>query len=284
VIVDPGFLTHWKTLLLKQRLGEAAPCYVIALWSYCQTSRKNILDVPREVIPSICGFSGDADTLIKALVESRFIDQYGDKLIVHQWDKYNGKLISNWENGNRGGRPLKNPNETQEKPNHNPTETQSKIGLTQTKPTDNPNETHDEPNDNPTITHAKPIRVDGSREDKTREDNSPLPPFEGGDEVDESSSFPDSPAKRIKWTPQSGWNGLTQEDVDRWHEAYPACEIQRQLKSMNEWLLSHPERAKKKVWMRFITNWLSREQDRGGDMRRGYGKPRVSTSESDQNF
>jgi hypothetical protein len=38
---------------------------------------------------------------------------------------------------------------------------------------------------------------------------------------------------------------------------------------MHQWLLSNPQKAHKKAWRRFVTNWLSRAQERGGDAGRG---------------
>ncbi len=59
------------------------------------------------------------------------------------------------------------------------------------------------------------------------------------------------------------WENITSEDIKGWREAFPACDIERELLEMKEWLLSNPD--KKKVrYRRFITNWLGRSQDRGG--------------------
>lgn len=53
------------------------------------------------------------------------------------------------------------------------------------------------------------------------------------------------------------------EDKAGWLDAYPACDIDQELRKMREWLLANPE--KKKInYERFITNWLSRTQDKGG--------------------
>ncbi len=91
----------------------------------------------------------------------------------------------------------------------------------------------------------------------------------------------------VLWSPQSGWQGLTDADHERWAHTYPACDVERQLRSMDDWLRSNPTKAHKSNWLRFITNWLKREQDRGGDaisiqQRPGYyddhhRKSRVST-------
>jgi hypothetical protein len=71
------------------------------------------------------------------------------------------------------------------------------------------------------------------------------------------------------------WEGITIEDKSGWLAAYPACDIDLELYGMREWLLSNPEK-KKTRYRRFITNWLSRTQDKGGSekfKRRPGGQP-----------
>lgn len=53
------------------------------------------------------------------------------------------------------------------------------------------------------------------------------------------------------------------EDKAGWLDAYPACDIDQELRKMREWLLANPKQ-KKNNYRRFITNWLSRTQDKGG--------------------
>ena len=53
------------------------------------------------------------------------------------------------------------------------------------------------------------------------------------------------------------------EDKAGWLDAYPACDIDQELRKMREWLLANPKQ-KKKNYERFINNWLSRTQDKGG--------------------
>lgn len=85
-----------------------------------------------------------------------------------------------------------------------------------------------------------------------------------GNKENKGNTTVDAPA--IAWTSTEGWSGVVDKDLDDWKEAYPACDIKRQLASMNQWLLSNPSKAKKKQWRRFITNWMNRTQERGGDM------------------
>lgn len=98
-----------------------------------------------------------------------------------------------------------------------------------------------------------------------------------GKELNKGINIPPLPPRgevpaQVAWTPANGWEGITDEMRERWAEAYPACNIQRQLNSMAEWLHSNPTKAHKSNWLRFITNWLSKQQDRGGDQRPAFGR------------
>jgi len=59
------------------------------------------------------------------------------------------------------------------------------------------------------------------------------------------------------------WEGITEKDKELWAKTYPACNIEIELLRMADWLMSNPDKRKKR-YRRFITNWLSRQQDRGG--------------------
>jgi hypothetical protein len=63
------------------------------------------------------------------------------------------------------------------------------------------------------------------------------------------------------------WEGVSDEDKAGWRSAYPACDIERELRAMIEWAKANPAKAHKKNYRRFITNWLARSQERGGGMR-----------------
>lgn len=78
----------------------------------------------------------------------------------------------------------------------------------------------------------------------------------------------------IKWTRETKWSGITEQDRNDWKAAFPACDIDRQLASMDAWLAANPAKAKKSNWRKFVTTWLTRSQDRGGDI--GSNKPRAN--------
>ena len=69
---------------------------------------------------------------------------------------------------------------------------------------------------------------------------------------------------------------ITIEDKSGWFDAYPACDIDQELREMREWLLANPTK-KKSNYRKFITNWLSREQDKGG-ARKEYKTSQVGES------
>jgi len=71
----------------------------------------------------------------------------------------------------------------------------------------------------------------------------------------------------IAWSAEAGWQGITDEHRRRWATAYPAVDLPVELAKANEWLIANPAKAHRSRWIRFISGWLSRCQDRGGTHR-----------------
>lgn len=58
--------------------------------------------------------------------------------------------------------------------------------------------------------------------------------------------------------------------IERWKKAYPAVDVKQELQKMAAWLEANPARRKTRRGIdRFINNWISKEQDRGGIYRNG---------------
>lgn len=56
-----------------------------------------------------------------------------------------------------------------------------------------------------------------------------------------------------------------QNQIAEWEELYPAVDVLQELRKMKGWLDANPSKRKTKNGiMRFINNWLSKEQDKGG--------------------
>ncbi|MBN1404172.1 MAG: hypothetical protein JW942_06890 [Opitutales bacterium] len=311
MIIDPTFTKHWKTKRLTRLLNDpAAPVYVINLWAHCQVSHKSTLDIPLEAIAEICDYDGDPDAFARAMIECRFIDAIGDGYQVHQWEEYNASLISARENGKKGGRPRKtrqepsgNPSDTHAQPNANPSETDgfpedgddgdedgdflpgSWEEITQAEPSKNPSQTHGKPSGNPSATHRQPKSnpresdrwMDRGIEGK-KEEIPPNPPA-GGLAANPSSKSSKNAEQNPVWSVSDGWQNV-EGCISGWEEAFPACDIRRQLASMDAWLRANPQRARKSNWPRFIVNWLTKQQDRGGDVQSVPTRPQEAPGRS----
>ena len=63
------------------------------------------------------------------------------------------------------------------------------------------------------------------------------------------------------------------QQVTRWAELYPAVDVIAELRKMMGWLDANPTKRKTRSgMMRFATNWLSKQQDKGGSNAAGTNK------------
>ena len=63
------------------------------------------------------------------------------------------------------------------------------------------------------------------------------------------------------------WYGIIDEQVEMWQEAYPAVDVELELRQMGEWCEAAGAKGHKQNWKRFIVNWLKRAQDKPGGRR-----------------
>lgn len=71
---------------------------------------------------------------------------------------------------------------------------------------------------------------------------------------------------------------VTQKDIDKYTQLYPAVDVMQELRNMFGWLDSNPTRKKtKKGISRFVNSWLAREQDRGGRKARQAAPAKMDT-------
>lgn len=85
------------------------------------------------------------------------------------------------------------------------------------------------------------------------------------------------PADPLRWSAESGWEGITDADHAEWLQAYPAADLPVELQKAHLWLIANPKKARKSNWRRWLTTtWLSRCQDRGGTHREA-ARPATST-------
>jgi hypothetical protein len=84
-------------------------------------------------------------------------------------------------------------------------------------------------------------------------------------------STPGAPTRRTSAVPSinfnfsgltENWENIPDELVEKWQEAYPALNVERELLKAGEWLIANPTKRKKN-YRRFLVNWLARGQERG---------------------
>lgn len=113
-------------------------------------------------------------------------------------------------------------------------------------------------------TQEQEIELDTEVEVET-EGDPPLPPKGGSAPAQESPKLKAPKTAKIDFDfDERKFAGIEQVDIDGWAEAYPALDVVHELRSMREWLLANPEKRKVR-YRRFITNWLKRSQDKGGN-------------------
>ena len=61
------------------------------------------------------------------------------------------------------------------------------------------------------------------------------------------------------------WIGITEKDRAMWSDAYPAVDLDRDLSAMIAWIVANPQKRKSN-YVKFITSWLTKTQDRGGSI------------------
>ncbi len=128
MIVEPGFLDHWKTqALIRATNDPASPLMVLRLWEHCQFRKTDrFLNLPESALTSICRWTKNPAELLPILIECGWITRDGDYIIIHDWSETNRILVSAWKNGTKGGRPRKL--KVLKKPTGKPTDNRTGTG------------------------------------------------------------------------------------------------------------------------------------------------------------
>ena len=85
-------------------------------------------------------------------------------------------------------------------------------------------------------------------------------------EPENSDSWQDAPVRDFPTNIKNAFWNITRNEYLQLAELYPAVDIDQALREAKGWLLSNPTKCKTmKGMMRFLNNWLSRIQNRGGN-------------------
>ena len=55
------------------------------------------------------------------------------------------------------------------------------------------------------------------------------------------------------------WEGITVEYLQSLEKAYPKVDVIQEFHKMSVWIQANPKKGRKKLWSRFVANWLSRK-------------------------
>jgi hypothetical protein len=85
------------------------------------------------------------------------------------------------------------------------------------------------------------------------------------DDKDKTHTFKNQKKQKINFNFEtSEWENIPEYKISLWEKAYPACDINLELIAMAAWLTANPEHRKSN-YERFIVNWLSKTQQKGGN-------------------
>lgn len=102
-------------------------------------------------------------------------------------------------------------------------------------------------------------------------------------EIQKKGTEPQAPSVLTLLLNDGSEYGVTQKDIDEWQDTFPNVDVLQQLKAMKLWLKDSPKKRKTRNGIRrFVTNWLDREQNRGGTRQTVAQQPtRVATRPPD---
>jgi len=185
--------------------------------------------------------------LIEALVACRWLDRDGDQLLVHDWQEHAEDSVKKWLT-RKGMKFADKAGHKEECPDMS---------------------RHVVPALALAVAPALAIAIAKPEEETALAPTAGVP-----------ASEPETKTPKISWTIIGGFKNITDQDRQDWATAYPACTVDVQLAQMCQWLKANPAKAHKSQWRRFITGWLARSQERGGDVASNRTTPGAPVSPS----
>jgi hypothetical protein len=102
MIVERGYLDHWKTNLLRQLTGlPNAAELPLRLWDYCESQRDDFImdDAKGFVIAGICRAQIEPKKLLAALLQCRWLEKTSGGFIVRGWREKNAAWLAKIRGG-----------------------------------------------------------------------------------------------------------------------------------------------------------------------------------------
>lgn len=70
-----------------------------------------------------------------------------------------------------------------------------------------------------------------------------------------------APSEKVSLDAEGEWVGIPAHLLAKWKQAYPALSLDAELSKASAWIIANPKN-KKSNYARFLTNWLTRAQDK----------------------
>jgi len=136
VKVEPGLTVHPKYLRLRRAVGIGAMEFLVKVWGHCQQGQKGEYwrGADAAFVEAVAGWDGEEGKLFGALLSIGFIEQEERGIRVHQWKSHNSKIVANWNNGGKGGRPKQPTDNLMVNPPGTHGLTQTAVGATTGEP------------------------------------------------------------------------------------------------------------------------------------------------------
>ncbi|MEN2985500.1 MAG: hypothetical protein ABDH16_02400 [Thermodesulfovibrionaceae bacterium] len=274
--IKTTFPNHIKTQMLIKRIGKDGVFSLICLWCYCAVNhpKGDISNLSNEKIAIASQWDKNPDDFVNALIEVGFIDESIDengniKRVLHDWQEHNRYVYfaperSEIARKNAQKRWNKKLEKSISYANCMPTVCQQNTDGMQTacnwyapSPIPIPSPI---PNPHPNNKEKNNISIDSHAfNDENQQKNSD----KNCTQLTEVNFVPSNSKNKDSEIYFDGisFKGI-EKYIDKWKEAYPLVDIDNEIKQMEAWILAQPRTRWKKDWKRFITNWLSREQDK----------------------
>lgn len=297
--VKVGFLDHPKTIMFKRRVGPGAVETLLRMFEFCTMNSGRTggsLDgMSNEAIAIALRWDGYPDELVGWLCEVGFLDKNdaGDVVSVHDWAEHNGYVAGHLERSRRATRGGKASGKSRKKSSTKATKSNPGAETVEPKAASTPEAVEPKAESGQEILNTVSISIPVSNSIPNTE---PIPESKPPAQSDKeyylaraargvSTKAPDAqsapPSGLIEFKmPTTQYDHLiTGKEIDGWSEAYPAVDVLQALRSMRQWCLSNPKKKKTARGVRrFITSWLEREQNKGGNQGNGAARPNKSHS------
>ena len=304
--IDVDFYDHPKTIKLQRRFGSDGLIALQRLWVFAAKHKSSgeLTSMDAEEISIAMRWQGDCEAFVAALVDLRWLDIMSGQYVIHDWSEHNPWAAASADRSDKArfskmaslypdiyaelkakgydsitvdtykaltcckrvaldavNDSLNDSLVIRSSPTPSPTPSPTTL-KTKTTSCIEPEKAPDSvPSDSKTE-NQQTSSIDCQQ--KKQPDSAQSPTQETQTQQPVVISIP----LVCKKTGPPVEFGVTQALVEDWTESYPGVDVMQTLREIRQWNLSNPTKRKTNAGiMNHITNWLAREQNKGGHAR-----------------